>query len=202
MGSVITTTNDRRVVSLLQTIAGFFKGPSGPKCSECSSTIIGDVCPNLDCPLKVTEWLLRWCSPEAVNIPALGQAEAEHLAGLRLVLHPGELYELGQGDWDRLDGVSAGQLAEIHSQIEDSKSAKPGALLHGLRLPGVSGDLAKRLVNEFGSIDALRDAKPKSLQEIDGVDESLAFGVRRWFRDSINRQALKKLEQNGFSFNA
>ena len=118
------------------------------------------------------------------------------------MLHPGELYELGQGDWDRLDGVSAGQLAEIHSQIEDSKSAKPGALLHGLRLPGVSGDLAKRLVNEFGSIDALRDAKPKSLQEIDGVDESLAFGVRRWFRDSINRQALKKLEQNGFSFSA
>ncbi len=197
---MLTTTNDRRVASLFQSIAGFFKGPSGPKCPECGSTVIGDVCPNLDCPLKIAEWLLRWCSPKAVNIPALGQAEAEQLAGLRLVLHPGELYDLGQGDWDRLDGVSAGQLAKILNQIEDSKSAKPCALLHGLRLPGVSGDLAKRLVKEFGSIAALRDAKAKSLQETDGVDESLAFGIRRWFRDSVNRQALQVLEQNGFDF--
>ena len=109
------------MASLLQTLAGFFKGPSGPKCPECSSLIIDDSCPNLDCPLKVAEWITRWCSPEAANIPALGQAAAWQLARRRLVLHPGELYELGQGGWDRLEGVSVNQLAEIHGQMEGSK---------------------------------------------------------------------------------
>ena len=40
MGSVITFTIDRCLTSLLQTVTGFFKGPSGPKCPECSSVLI------------------------------------------------------------------------------------------------------------------------------------------------------------------
>ncbi len=188
------------MASLLQTLASFFKGPSGPKCPECSSLIIDDSCPNLDCPLKVAEWITRWCSPEAANIPALGQAAAWQLARLRLVLHPGELYELSQGGWDRLEGVSANQLAEIQGQMEGSKSAEPGAVLFGLCLPGIDARLAKRLIGEFQSIDILRETKPKRLQQVEGVDGQQAFEIRRWFRDSVNRQALQMLEQNGFRF--
>jgi len=188
------------VTSLLQTVAQFFKGASGPKCPDCSSVLIDGTCPNLDCPLKVAEWLARWSSPEGVDIPALGQVEAAQLAGLRLVLHPGELYELGPGDWERLEDVVAGRLTEIHAQLEASKSAEPSAVLYGLNLPGVDERLAKRLVTEFGGIDALRGAKPESLQTIDGIDEPLSFEIRRWFRDSVNLKALKMLEQNGFCF--
>ena len=188
------------MASLLQTLAGFFKGSSGPKCPECSSLIIDDSCPNLDCPIKVAEWITRWCSPEAADIPALGQTAAWQLARLRLVLHPGELYELSQGGWDRLEGVSANQLAEIQGQMEGSKSAEPGAVLFGLCLPGIDARLAKRLIGEFQSIDILRETKPKRLQQVEGVDGQQAFEIRRWFRDSVNRQALQMLEQNGFRF--
>ena len=40
MGSVITFTIDRCLTSLLQTVTGFFKGPSEHKCPECSSVLI------------------------------------------------------------------------------------------------------------------------------------------------------------------
>ena len=73
-------------------------------------------------------------------------------------------------------------------------------MLYGLNLPGVDERLAKRLLTEFGDIEALRDAKPESLQTIDGIDEPLSFEIRRWFRDSVNLKALKMLEQNGFCF--
>ena len=199
MGSAVTNTIDFRVASLLQTIAGFFKGPSGPKCPECASVIIDDKCPNLDCPLKVAEWVTRWCSPEAVNIPALGQKATDQLAKLRLVLHPGELYELSPSDWARIDSLGTSQLTDIQAEIEVSKLAKPSALLYGLRLPGMSESLAKRLLEQFGNIAALRETKPKSLQEIDGIDETMAFEICRWFSDSVNKQALKMLEQNGFN---
>jgi DNA ligase (NAD+) len=184
----------------LQAVADFFKGPSGPKCPECASVIIDDACPNLDCPIKVAEWLVRWCSPGALNIPALGQAEAEQLAKLRLVLHPGELYELCQGDWDRLEGVSNDQLAEIQEEMEGSKSAEPSAVLYGLNLPGVDEHLAKRLLGEFQSIDALRGIKPEWLQRTEGIDEQQSVEIRRWFCDSVNKRALKMLEKNGFNF--
>ena len=187
------------MASLLQTLAGFFKGPSGPKCPECSSLIIDDSCPNLDCPLKVAEWITRWCSPEAAKIPALGQAKAGQLAKLRLVLHPGELYELAQGDWDQLEGVSAEQLADIQGQMEGSKSAEPSAVLYGLKLPGVDLRLAKHLIEVFSSIDGLRVSKPERLQQIEGIDEEQCVEICRWFRDSVNKKALTMLEQNGFN---
>ena len=182
-----------------QAVADFFKKPSGPKCPECSSVFIDGACPNLDCPLKVAEWIIRWCSPGAVNIPALGQAEAGQLANLRLVLHPGELYELAQGDWDQLEGVSAEQLADIQGQMEGSKSAEPSAVLYGLKLPGVDERLAKHLIEVFSSIDGLRVSKPERLQQIEGIDEEQCFEICRWFRDSVNKKALIMLEQNGFN---
>jgi DNA ligase (NAD+) len=199
MDSTNTNTTERRMFLPFQAVADFFKEPSGPKCPECSSVFIDGACPNLDCPLKVAEWIIRWCSPEAANIPALGQAEAGQLANLRLVLHPGELYELGQGDWDRLEGVSADQLADIQGQMEGSKSAEPSAVLYGLNLPGVDERLAKRLIEAFSSIDGLRVSRPELLQQIEGIDERQCVEIRRWFRDPVNKQALTMLEQNDFN---
>ena len=182
-----------------QAVVNFFKEPSGPKCPECYSVFIDGACPNLDCPVKVFEWITHWCSPEAAKIPALGQVKAGQLAKLRLVLHPGELYELAQGDWDQLEGVSAEQLADIQGQMEGSKSAEPSAVLYGLKLPGVDERLAKHLIEVFSSIDGLRVSKPERLQQIEGIDEQQCVEIRRWFRDSVNNQALIMLEQNGFN---
>ncbi len=200
MGTAVTTTIDIRVASLLQTLTDFFKGPSGPKCPECGSSISDDLCPNLDCPIKVAKWITHWCSPEAVDIPALDRVRVEQLARHRLVLHPGELYELTQGDWDQLEGVSVGQLTEIQGQMQSSKSAEQSALLFGLRLPGVDTNLAKRLIGMFGSIDKLRETKPGQLQQAGELSEQQAVEIRRWFSDSVNRKALQMLEQNGFRF--
>ena len=200
MGTAVTTTIDIRVVSLLQTLIDIFKGPSGPKCPECGSNMSGDLCPNLDCPIKVAQWISHWCSPEAVDIPALDRVRVEQLARHRLVLHPGELYELSQGDWNQLEGVSVEQLTEIQRQMQSSKSAEQSALLFGLRLPGVDTNLAKRLIGMFGSIDKLRETKPGQLQQAGELSEQQAVEIRRWFRDSVNRKALQMLEQNGFRF--
>ena len=194
-----TSTTECRMFLPFKAVANFFKEQSGPKCPECYSVFIDEVCPNLDCPVKVAEWITHWCSPEALKIPTLDQAKAGQLAKLRLVLHPGELYELGQGDWDQLQGVSADQLADIQGQIEGSKFAEPSAVLHGLNLPGVDERLAKRLIEVFSSIHALRGIKPEQLQQVEGFDEEQCVKICRWFRDSVNKKALTMLEQNGFN---
>ena len=199
MDSTNTNTTECRMFLSFQAVVNFFKGPSGPKCLECYSVFIDGTCPNLDCPVKVAEWITRWCSPEAAKIPALDQAKAGQLAKLQLVLHPGELYELGQGDWDQLESVSAEQLADIQGQMEGSKSAEPSAVLYGLNLPGVDERLAKRLIEAFSSIDGLRVSRPERLQQIEGIDEQQCVEIRRWFRDSVNKQALTMLEQNDFN---
>ncbi len=197
-----TTTADYRVFILLQRLAGFLKSPSGAKCPECGSLSINGSCPNLDCPIVVAERLARWCSPEAVNIPSLDQTTIKQLTSLRLVQHPGELYELSPGDWSLINGLSIPQLSDIHTQMESSKQIKPSALLYGLHLPEVSESMAHRLLEKFGCISALQNSKAKAIQEIDGVDETLASGIRRWFCDTFNKRALKMLERNGFNFDA
>ncbi len=83
--------------------------------------------------------------------------------------------------------------------MEGSKSAEPSAVLYGLKLPGVDERLAKRLIEVFSSIDALRVSKPERLQQIEGIDEEQCVEICRWFRDSLNKKALKMLEQNDFN---
>ena len=177
-----------------------FKVPSGSKCSECQSLLKDSECPNMDCPLKVACWIARWCSQAGLNILAIDLPLAKRLAKLHLVIHPGELYELSEGDWQRLDDVTGAVKKEAKRQLEESKNAEHTALLYGFRIDGVDADLAKRLVETFGRISRLRETKAEQLQAIEGVDECVAVAIRKWFRDSFNRKMLKILDRNGFRF--
>ena len=78
----------------------------------------------MDCPLKVAYWIARWCSQAGLNIPAIDLPLAKHLARLHLVIHPGELYELSEGDWRRLDDVTGTVKKEAKRQLEESKNAE------------------------------------------------------------------------------
>jgi DNA ligase (NAD+) len=153
----------------------------------------------MDCPEKVAEWVIQWCAPDAMDIAAIGQAIASQLAKLGLIIHPGELYGLSDGDWERVEGVSEEQLAEIKQQLDRSKPANSSALIYGFRIKGVDQRLAKRLGEEFTSISKLRETKPDHLTTIEGIGEESASAIRRWFRDSFNKKMLKMLEREGFN---
>jgi DNA ligase (NAD+) len=133
-----------------------------------------------------------------VDIAALGQAIASQLAKLGLIIHPGEIYGLSDGDWERVEGVGEDQLAEIKQQLNRSKSATSSALIYGFRIKGVDQILAKRLGKEFTSISKLRETKPDHLTTIEGIGEDSASSINRWFRDSFNKKMLKMLEREGF----
>ena len=152
----------------------------------------------MDCPLKVAHWIARWCSQAGLNIPAIDLPLAKRLAKLHLVIHPGELYELCEGDWQHLDDVTGAVKKEAKRQLEDSKYAENAALLYGFRIDGVDAKLAKRLVETFGRISRLRETKAEQLQAIEGVDECVAVAIRKWVRDSFNRKMLKILDRNVF----
>ena len=153
----------------------------------------------MDCPEKVAEWVIQWCAPDAMDIAAIGQAIASQLAKLGLIIHPGELYGLSDGDWERVEGVSEEQLAEIKQQLDRSKPANSSALIYGFRIKGVDQRLAKRLGEEFTSISKLQETKPDHLTTIEGIGEESASAIRRWFRDSFNKKMLKMLEREGFN---
>ena len=178
-----------------------FRVPSGPKCPECQSLLVNADCPNMDCPQKVADWIIRWCSPDGMNIPAIDESTAKRLAKLHWVIHPGELYELSPSDWLQVDGLSEQGRDDIMQQLEESKNASPSSLLYGFRITGVDSRLAKRLVEAFENCSMLREVKPDKLTSVEGVDARVATAVRQWFKDSFNKKMLKMLERNGFRFN-
>jgi len=135
-----------------------------------------------------------------MNIPAIKNEVAMHLAKLHLVIHPGELYELSEGDWQRVDGLNDEDRNEIKRQLEDSKNASPSALLFGFRINGVNLLLSKRLVQRFKNHSRLRGSNIEELTMIEGVDAGTAMAIRRWFCDSFNKKMLKILERNGLRF--
>ena len=71
-------------------------------------------------PIKVAYWIARWCQA-GLNIPAIDLPLAKRLAKLHLVIHPGELYELSEGDWQRLDDVTG---AVKKKPSDNSKKAR------------------------------------------------------------------------------
>ena len=186
------------MIPIFKIFEGLFKIPKGPKCAECQSVLIESDCPNMDCPIKVAFWVIRWASPEVGNIPIINDSIAFKLARLNLIIHPADLYELSESDWLQLDEVDKTKYKYLAQHLETSKKMSTESLLFGFRIKGVDFHVAQNLAKKFLVISKLRAMKIEDIKAVDSVSEETAYAIIQWFRDSFNKRILKMLDAQGF----
>jgi len=93
--------------------------------------------------------------------------------------------------------VAEKSVDNLLAAIERSKSRPLGALIFGLGIRHVGGEVGRLLGQHFGSITALSKATVDEIAAVDGVGPVIAESVSSWMGVERNREILAKLAAAG-----
>ncbi len=175
------------------------------------------------CPPQRQARFEHFIQRRAMNIESLGEGKIELLIDQGLVDSPADLYELtndkllglqktypaspivhedGTEEPGKARTVKFGQktVDNILTAIERSKSQPFANVLFALGIRYVGRTTADRLVDYFGSMDALMAAPLDILAGVPDVGPRIAESAYLWCQDDENRRYIDRLRAAGLTF--
>jgi DNA ligase (NAD+) len=157
-------------------------------------------CPNPHCPEVVKRRIEHFVSRGAMDISGLGESVVAQLVDLKLVRDVADLYELNELLLARLDRVGTKSIDNYLKAIEQSKAQPAWRLVFGLGILHVGAGGARKLLEHFGSMDAVAEAGVEELVQCPDIGEVVAQSLHEWFRDPVNQELLGRLKASGLTF--
>jgi DNA ligase (NAD+) len=172
------------------------------------------------CPPQRQARFEHFIQRKAMNIESLGEGKIELLIEKKLVESPADLYDLttekllglertypptpvihedGSETPGKARTVKFGQktVDNILAAIERSKGQSLSNVLFAIGIRYVGNTTADRLVDYFGSLDALMHAPLEALAGVPDVGPRIAESVYAWFQDADNRAYVERLRAAG-----
>jgi DNA ligase (NAD+) len=163
--------------------------------------IVNLICPNaLGCPDQLQTRLEHWVGKKCLDIDGLGEATLHQLVQASLVRSPADLYRLTPEQLLTLEGFAEKSAQKTVSAIQASLQQSPIRILHALGISSVGIETATVLLETFGSIDRLKEAKLEALQTVYGVGTIVAQAVVDYFAKPETQALLADLTNRGFDF--
>ncbi len=157
-------------------------------------------CPNPHCPEVVKRRIEHFVSRAAMDISGLGESVIAQLVELKLVKDVADLYALNELLLARLERVGTKSIDNYLKAIESSKQQDPWRLVFGLGILHVGAGGARKLLEHFGSIDAIAAASIEDLTQCPDIGAIVAPSIHAWFRDEHNAALLERLRSAGLNF--
>jgi DNA ligase (NAD+) len=157
-------------------------------------------CPNPQCPEVVKRRIEHFVSRAAMDISGLGESVVAQLVDLKLVGDVADLYTLDELQLARLERVGTKSIGNYLKAIQASKQQDPWRLVFGLGILHVGASGARKLLEHFGSIDAVAKASVEELMQCPDIGEVVAVSIHAWFHDSANLHLLDRLRLAGLNF--
>ncbi|GAB3956837.1 NAD-dependent DNA ligase LigA [Spirosoma harenae] len=190
-------------------------------CPACGTPLIrkeGEAnfyCPNeRGCPPQRQTRFEHFIQRRAMNIESLGEGKIELLIDRGLVQTPADFYDL---TFDQLLGIEKTFVEEetgkkrvvsfrektvenILTAIERSKAQPFANVLFALGIRYVGATTAEKLVDYFGSMNAIMNASQEELLAVPDTGPRIAESVVQWFADDYNRAFVERLRAAGLQF--
>ena len=177
-------------------------------------------CPNeRGCPPQRQARFEHFIQRRAMNIESLGEGKIEMLIDQGLVQTPADLYSLatdqllglektfldrdgGPEETGKKRTVSFRQktVDNILTAIERSKAQPFANVLFALGIRYVGATTAEKLVDYFGTMDALMSASLEALLAVPDTGPRIAESIVTWFSDPYNRDFVERLQTAGLRF--
>lgn len=155
-------------------------------------------CPNRQgCGAQNERRIAFFVSKKAMNIDALGPEIIKRLIDAHLISSPSDLYRLRADDLTDLEGFQAKSIANLLTNIKESKKTTLARLIYALGIPGVGERLAELLEESARNIETLATLPPEELCEIEGVGAKLAESIRAYFTDRVHLDEIGELFRLG-----
>jgi DNA ligase (NAD+) len=157
-------------------------------------------CPNPHCPEVVKRRIEHFVSRAAMDISGLGESVIAQLVEIKLVRDVADLYALNELLLARLERVGTKSIDNYLKAIESSKQQDPWRLIFGLGILHVGAGGARKLLEHFGSIDAIAAASIEDLTQCPDIGTIVAPSIHAWFCDEHNAALLNRLRSAGLNF--
>ncbi len=174
------------------------------KCPVCGTPAVKPddavftICPNrTGCPGQSFQHVKHFVSKGAMDIDGLGEKQAMRFLQEGLIADVADIYELNQEQLVGLEGFGELSARNLLVAIDASRSRPFKRLLYALGLPGVGYVTAEALADHFGSIDALHEADPEQIEEVEGVGPIMAVQIAESLADEPTWQLVEKLREKG-----
>ena len=178
------------------------------KCPVCKSPLFkpeGEVayyCQNIECRAQIKGKLEHFASRGAMDIEGLGEALIDLFVEKKFLKNYDDIYDLKERREEliaieRLGEKSVDNLLEA---IEESKKKPFDKVLYAIGIRYVGAGAAKKLAENFASMDKLIAAKEEEISGIHEIGESISKSVREFFSNKSNLKIIERLKKHGLSF--
>ena len=161
-------------------------------------------CPNTrSCPAQLRERLFHVASREALDIEVLGYQSAQALLDAGLLADEGDLFSLTEEKLKKTDffttkaGVLSAHGAKLLANLEAAKTRPLDKFLVALSIRHIGKGVAPDVAAAFGDIDALANATPEELAQVEGIGPTLVTAIIDWFAEPWHREIVAKWQAAG-----
>lgn len=173
------------------------------RCPECGTPLVrteGEAayyCPNdTGCAPQIKGRIEHFVTRKAMNIN-MGPETVEDLYEVGLLHNAADLYELQMHDLVRLERRGERSARNLLDSLEASKQVPFERVLFALGIRYVGESVAKRLVQAFHSMEALRAATFEQLVATEDVGERIAQSLVDYFANETNQILIQRLASYG-----
>lgn len=173
-------------------------------CPECGTPLIrpqgeaAHYCPNdSTCPPQIKGRIEHFISRKAMNIDTLGPETIDDYWQRRLIHDPADLYTLTVAD---ICGHNRNRVKSAQKAVDSiaaSRTVPFERVVYALGIRFVGETTAKLLARTLKTMDALRQATLQQLLDIDGIGQTIAESIIRYFHDPACLRLLDRLRQAG-----
>ena len=161
------------------------------------------ICPNRSgCPGQSFQHVKHFVSKGAMDIEGLGEKQAQTFLEAGVISDVADIYDLTVERLVELDRFGETSARNLVAAIEASKQRPFKRVLYALGLPGVGYVTAEALADHFGSIDALHEADPEAIEEVEGVGPIMAVQIAESLADDATWALVGKLREKGLRLEA
>jgi DNA ligase (NAD+) len=173
-------------------------------CPECYSPLQREegeaqqYCVNdLNCPPQQIGKIQHFIGRKALDIEGLGGETVSLLYKEGLLNSIDDLYRLRKEQILPIERMAEKSVTNLLEGIEKSKEKPFAKVLFGLGIRFVGETVAKKLTEEFGSIDQLAAASIEALTNTDEIGDRIAQSVVSYFVQPENRKLVQALKDFG-----
>jgi DNA ligase (NAD+) len=180
-----------------------------PKCPACKTETVKPegavftICPNrAGCPGQSFQHVKHFVSKGAMDIDGLGEKQAMRFLEEGLIADVADIYELTEEQLMGMERFAEISARNLVAAIDASRQRPFKRVLYALGLPGVGYVTAEALADHFGSIDALHEADPEQIEEVEGVGPIMALQIAESLADELTWGLIGKLREKGLRLEA
>jgi DNA ligase (NAD+) len=184
--------------------------PKPPKkCPACGTETVKPedavftICPNrAGCPGQSFQHVKHFVSKGAMDIDGLGEKQAQRFLEEGLIADVADIYDLTEEQLLAMDRFGETSAHNLLAAIDASRRRPFKRVLYALGLPGVGYVTAEALADHFGAIDALHEADPERIEEVEGVGPIMAVQIAESLADELTWGLVEKLKEKGLRLEA